>query len=323
MADKYKKDNKGDEVWGVRTAEKKGTMQGFKEFLWNGERGEIMGRTGMSWAKIGLFYLIYYAFLVGFWVAMLIVFYQTVDPQVPKWIGSKGLIGSSPGLGFRPKPSGDSVESTLIWFKGSEQSWKVWRDNLEEFMEPYEINKESSGEYVTICDDETERSPKDKACFFEIKDLGDWCHKNKRYGYDVNQPCIMLKLNKIYDWFPEYYKNVSDLPSNLPEGLVKQMQSEAKPDGELPKRVWVWCEGENPADKENIGKLTYFPAAGFDSKYYPYMKVPGYKSPLVAVKFDKPKAGVLMNIECKAWAGNIKHNRMDRLGMVHFELLID
>lgn len=34
-------------------------------------------------------------------------------------------------------------------------------------------------------------------------------------------------------------------------------------------------------------------------------------------------AGVLINIECKAWAKNIKHDRQDRRGSVHFELMID
>jgi sodium/potassium-transporting ATPase subunit beta len=34
-------------------------------------------------------------------------------------------------------------------------------------------------------------------------------------------------------------------------------------------------------------------------------------------------AGVLINIECKAWANNIQHDRADRRGSVHFELMID
>lgn len=34
-------------------------------------------------------------------------------------------------------------------------------------------------------------------------------------------------------------------------------------------------------------------------------------------------AGILINIECKAWAKNIHHDRHDRLGSVHFELMID
>jgi sodium/potassium-transporting ATPase subunit beta len=34
-------------------------------------------------------------------------------------------------------------------------------------------------------------------------------------------------------------------------------------------------------------------------------------------------AGILINIECKAWARNIIHDRQERVGMVHFELMID
>lgn len=30
-----------------------------------------------------------------------------------------------------------------------------------------------------------------------------------------------------------------------------------------------------------------------------------------------------MNVECKAWARNIIHDRINRLGSVHFEVLID
>lgn len=33
--------------------------------------------------------------------------------------------------------------------------------------------------------------------------------------------------------------------------------------------------------------------------------------------------GIIINVECKAWAHNIKHDRKDRVGSVHFELMID
>lgn len=33
--------------------------------------------------------------------------------------------------------------------------------------------------------------------------------------------------------------------------------------------------------------------------------------------------GVLINIECKAWAHNIIHDRFERRGSVHFELMVD
>jgi sodium/potassium-transporting ATPase subunit beta len=34
-------------------------------------------------------------------------------------------------------------------------------------------------------------------------------------------------------------------------------------------------------------------------------------------------SGVLINIECKAWAHNVRHDRAERRGSVHFELMVD
>lgn len=33
--------------------------------------------------------------------------------------------------------------------------------------------------------------------------------------------------------------------------------------------------------------------------------------------------GIIINVECKAWARNIIHDRKERIGSVHYELLID
>lgn len=52
-------------------------------------------------AKILLFYFIFYAVLVGFFAAMLAVFYQTLDAKTPKWLLDRSLIGSNPG---KPNP---------------------------------------------------------------------------------------------------------------------------------------------------------------------------------------------------------------------------
>jgi hypothetical protein len=47
--------------------------------------------------KIGLFYIVYYTFLTGFFIGMLLIFYQTLDDKEPKWQNSNGIIGSNPG----------------------------------------------------------------------------------------------------------------------------------------------------------------------------------------------------------------------------------
>ena len=69
-------------------------------------------------AKITLFYIVYYTFLTAFFIAMLLVFFTTLKDDRPTWtMEDGGLIGSNPAMGFRPTPSEDNVESTLIWFR--------------------------------------------------------------------------------------------------------------------------------------------------------------------------------------------------------------
>lgn len=52
--------------------------------------------------------------------------------------------------------------------------------------------------------------------------------------------------------------------------------------------VWVSCEGENPADVENIGSIQYIPKRGFEGFYFPYLNTEGYLSPIIAIWFEKP-----------------------------------
>lgn len=40
------------------------------------------------------------------------------------------------GLGFRPMPPESNVESTLIWFKGSNpDNYKYWTEEIDRFLE--------------------------------------------------------------------------------------------------------------------------------------------------------------------------------------------
>ena len=87
-------------------------------------------------AKILLFYVIFYAVLAGFFAAMLAVFYQTLDENKPKWQLDNGLIGSNPGLGFRPMPPESNVESTLVWFEASkDENIEYWIGAIDEFLD--------------------------------------------------------------------------------------------------------------------------------------------------------------------------------------------
>lgn len=87
--------------------------------------------------------------------------------------------------------------------------------------------------------------------------------------------------------------------------------------------VWLDCHGELDADKENIGTISYTPWRGFPAYFFPYWNQLGYLQPIVMVQLKEPTPGVLINIECEAWANGIEHDRVRMRGSVHIEFLMD
>lgn len=297
---------------------KLGKWEGFRKFLWNSETSQCLGRTGSSWAKILLFYIIFYAALTGFFAAMLAVFYQTLEVDKPKWILNDGMIGSNPGLGFRPMPPEANVESTLVWYEASKpDNYKYWVEETERFMQSYEdISKKNQ---VNCSFDAL--PPEGKVCGTDVSSFYP-CTKENQFGYPVGRPCIFLKLNKIFNWMPEIYNDSKTLPDHMPVELKNHIREKQALRPNETGVVWVSCEGENPADVENIKARAYYPRMGFPHYYFPFKNFEGYVPPIVAVQFTV-ETGVLINIECKAWARNIHHDRSERRGSVHFELMVD
>uniref|UniRef100_A0A023F8Y2 Putative sodium/potassium-transporting atpase subunit beta-2 n=1 Tax=Triatoma infestans TaxID=30076 RepID=A0A023F8Y2_TRIIF len=300
---------------------KVGGWQSFKTFLWNSETNQFLGRTFASWAKILLFYVCFYTGLISFFFGLMALFYQTIDFTTPKWQQSSSLIGSNPGLGFRPMPPESHVESTLIWYKITDSNYAAWTTKLDDFLKPYREPDPQYESFVQNCDYDTVDNV-DRVCKI---DISAWtpCLKDANYNYHTGAPCIFLKLNKIFGWMPEFYNDTEHLPNNMPQDLKNHINDEKKHNPKALNTVWVSCEGENPADVENIGSIQYIPRRGFPGYYFPYKNQKGYLSPIIAIWFEKPASGVLINIECKAWAHNIQHDRAERRGSVHFELMID
>ncbi|KAH3812408.1 sodium/potassium-transporting ATPase subunit beta-like [Dreissena polymorpha] len=295
-------------------------LHDFKTFLYNADNGTFLGRTGKSWAQIGLFYLVFYTCLAGFFAGMLAVFYYTLDWNEPRLKGSDSLLKLNPGVAFRPMPD---VSTTLIRFERARTSTIFpFVDHMAAFLQYYENELQTTESGVIIdCESVTQYRHKDdwdKACRFDISyNLGTICVKEMAlFGYQDGQPCVLLKLNKIYDWVPEPFDNTT-LPADL------------KDESGAPLNIWheyyvtLKCEGETPADKDMLGPILYYPSNGFHYKYFPFRNQQGYRAPVVFVRFDNPGPAQLFMITCKIYAKNIEHNFMDKTGLVHFELLID
>lgn len=301
-------EDKGETYY--KSQEEETKWQSFKKMVWNSETKECFGRTGLSWFKITLFYIIFYTCLAGFWTCMLVVFYQTLESDQPKWKLDSSRIGSSPGLGFRPSPPDDNIDSTLIWFNATRnETVDYWVQNINDYLKPYHMH--DTGFNVQTCTREQTAS-RERVCHFPIQTGTQYaCSAERQYGYPEGKPCVLLKMNRIYDWIPEPY----DEP---PQVLIPLLKEDFDKD-----KVYIACTGENSADKDNIGDLNYHPNQGIPFMYFPFTNQKGYMSPFVFVQFSNINRGVLVNVECRAYAKNIAFDRGDRLGSVHFELLVD
>jgi len=327
---------------------------GFMHFLYNSDTGEVLGRSGLSWFKITVFYICFFAGLACFFGLMLWIFLTTLNDKEPRYKGDSSLIGTNPGVGFRPMPDQDkNVESTLIWFKqGDDKDGEIWANEIDKFIDMYA--KPPPGDKASCRENEMKPDhAKEIPCAIDVSTLTNCSRENDRYGYIHGraQPCVIIKLNKIYGWFPDAYTGSDDdmkmaESAKMPKELQDHIRSLSNatiapgtPSGAPNKMntTWITCEGENPADKENIGQLGYF-YPGFSNKWndptitkfggipnnnFPFLNQDAYLAPFIFVKFLRPQPNVLIQVECKAWAKNIKPDRQQRLGSVHFELMVD
>lgn len=270
----------------------------------------LYSRTRSSWLKLIGYYGILWSFFIAFWFVYIIIFQQMViDDRKPHLTLSSSSIGDSPGLGIRPRPNKSRIDSSLINFMSSSTgNWQYWAENLNQYLKPYQELESGAGQHAQgDCVTYSYRDP-DKFCPFDPRMIPNECSEAQNYSYHLGKPCILVKLNRIYGWKPEPYLV---RPANYP------VQSPFK-EG----HIQITCEGRSNVDKEHIGPLEYYPQ-GIELKYFPYTNQPGYQSPFVMVHFKNPKPGVVIFVECKAWAKNIIHDSTRSRGLVNFELLID
>jgi len=324
----------------LRPEEKPG-LEGFLTFLWNKETGEVMGRTGMSWLKITVFYIIYYTFLAGFFIMCLSVFLAFLNEKAPMWNTEDSLIGTNPGMGYRPHPHDSKIESTLIWYRHGKVNgnWNGtskdigWYGRLKNDLQHYHnesyqsnIGRTDGRTFVECGRLGSVKPGPGHICKINREELfvEGGCTDENYYGYPEAKPCIMIKLNKIFAWEPTPYVNESQMDITVPEVIKKEFRKNIADGNEIYNdKVWLECHGENPGDVENLGPITYYPGTGFPTSYYPYLNQDGYLSPIVFARLESPTKGVMISIECRAYDQLIKHNSQEAIGLVHFELMID
>jgi len=314
--------------------------EAFKYMLYDPDNGTVLTRTPLSWLKITVFYLIYYSLLTAFWIACLVIFFQTLpaDEAGPRWKLDSGLIGKNPGVGLRPRNSDSRIDSqmfvltdgdTNIYPSHPEGEGDLNADyarRVQKFMALYQKDPSPAQEGFPGYQR------------FDPSSLGD-CGTFP-YGYVAKgqgkvKPCIFIKLNNIWNWNPEKVAcnttaNFDEEKEDLCPDAFKEFK-EAQPDQE---NIWIDCNGRNAADQEQLeGRITYHPATrNIPLKFFPYVgaKLPhpedkdkvGYHSPLVAIQVEPRTPGQLVHVECRAYYRGVVHETRDKLGLVQFEVQV-
>lgn len=172
--------------------QKHNKFEAVKLFFWDPRTGKCMGRTGESWLKIIAFYIALYAILAAVWTLFFYMFQQTINIREPKWQLERSLIGTNPGLGFRPQNPPSRIDSALISFRtGQDGDFEHWVSDLNNYLD---TNLKRNSSFKGDCSKDREL---DSYCPFDTKDIPPECSAAKNYSFDVGKPCILIKVNRV------------------------------------------------------------------------------------------------------------------------------
>ncbi|KAL4608793.1 sodium/potassium-transporting ATPase subunit beta-233-like isoform X1 [Arapaima gigas] len=279
---------------------------GWKKFLWNSEKKEFLGRTGGSWSKIFLFYLIFYGCLAGIFIGTIQVMLLTLSDYKPTYQDRV----APPGLTHTPR----SEKAEFIFNVNRPESYFMYTQVLHKLLEMYDDDKqldqlkyEDCGEYPSDFKDrgdiESEVGVR-KACRFKRSWLGACSGLNDRdFGFKDGKPCLIIKLNRIINFIPKPPSSNDSIPVEAREKVQ-------------PNVIPVFCASKKEEDAEKIGEVKYFGiGGGFPLQYYPYygkLLQSQYLQPLVGIKFNNLTENTELRIECKVFGENIYYNDKDR-----------
>jgi sodium/potassium-transporting ATPase subunit beta len=275
--------------------------QSFCRGIYNSEAKTFLGRTGSSWAKIGIFYIIYYICLASFFMGMLsVLMYGLLSAEKPYLTGMQSILGVGPGVSVSPRfadENTNSVENTTIHVNVDPDTllFKRYKNITDSFLKPYQKDNNNHKE----CDltQHTRHDPVDSVCNFPLSLLVE-CENATKHLQEQKNPCVYLKINKIFGWLPD-----------LQDGATTPM---------------IECQGQNAADVENLGEVKYIPSIEFKGKtlgaishsFFPYLHQSYYESPLIAMTFPNAAKNVIILIKCRV--RGIKGD-----SDTNFEILID
>ncbi|KAJ8247019.1 hypothetical protein GJAV_G00257840 [Gymnothorax javanicus] len=278
---------------------------GWKKFLWNSEKKEFLGRTGGSWAKIFLFYVIFYGCLAGIFIGTIQALLLTLNEYKPTYQDRV----APPGLTHTPR----SEKSELSFNLHDNKTYMKYVKAMHAFLGAYNDTQQLDKMIFEDCGETprtyTDRGPLDnsqggkKVCMFKRSWL-DKCSglEDQYFGFSQGKPCLIVKLNRIINFRPKVPENDS-----LPSDVQSRLQ---------PNVIPINCMNKKEEDAAHVKEIKYYGVGeGFPLQYYPYYGKhvhDKYLQPLVAVQFTNITWDTEVRIECRVFGANIGYSEKDR-----------
>ncbi|KAJ8377522.1 hypothetical protein AAFF_G00259490 [Aldrovandia affinis] len=262
---------------------------GWKTFLWNSETGQFLGRTGGSWAKILLFYLIFYGCLGAIFIGTIQALLFTLDNYKPTYQD-------------RVSPPARAEKSEFSFHKDRMETYLKYTQSLRDFLDLYDDDKQLNQMNYEDCgvisfkrilpvlitvSQRVRRVQRQRrsgqrggvrmACRFKRSWLGSCSGiTDREFGFKEGNPCFIVKLNRIVNFRPRPPSSNNSIPE------------EAQPKVQ-PNVIPISCTHKREEDAGKTGDIQYYGiGGGFPLQYYPYYgnKLhPQYLQPLVAIQF--------------------------------------
>ncbi|KAK5875340.1 hypothetical protein CesoFtcFv8_027825 [Champsocephalus esox] len=279
---------------------------GWKKFVWDSEKGELLGRTGSSWSKIIAFYIVFYGCLAGIFIGTIQALLLTLSNYKPTWQDRV----APPGLSHTPRSDKAEVAFNMNDLESYLPYTKALKDFMTKYDEQWQTDKmkfedcgEEAVEYKNRGDLESDVGIR-KACRFSRSWLGPCSGLDDPYfGFKEGKPCFIVKLNRIVNFRPK--------PPTSNESIPDEAQPKVQPNV-----IPIFCTNRREEDAGKIGEVKYFGiGGGFPMQYYPYygkLLHPHYLQPLVALQFANLTMNTELRIECKVYGDNIDYSEKDR-----------
>jgi len=278
---------------------------GWRSFVWNSERKEFLGRTGTSWFKIFLFYLIFYGCLAGIFIGTIQALLLTLSNYKPTYQDRV----APPGLSHTPR----SEKHEISFNMNEVESWTKYTKDIKKFLEIYDDDKQKDESKFEDCganpdaykmrgDLEDPDVGMRKACRYKRTWLEDCSGlTDDTFGFSAGKPCLIVKLNRIVYFRPRPPTSNESLPTRV------SVNSNLIP---------IHCTNKRPEDAADVRDIKYFGfGGGFPLQYYPYygkLLQPQYLQPLVGIQFSNITMNKDIRIECKVFGANIDYSEKDR-----------